>query len=284
MQKEKKNKQANDIDGISSRLVPDRPQEEDKDAGSPGGQDVAEAKTKATQPEIVLSQFQDDDMQNAPSRPTRRQRAVVSYAEPNLRDKMRRPTGELRDAVDNHSRRSSSSQADRATTRDDNEESGMGRTSMKSSRISGFSDKDSSSLSVEASEDPSKSPMHMVSQRKRKTLPANKNDSVDVPSFADDAAETNPAVREKRASELNGSAADLEGETERGGQGTQSAVIRELSTKVHRTTSRQSRRHSSNPRPSEQAEPFPNTYPESSLSPTVSTSRRLRLSQRMQDK
>ncbi|KAF7184545.1 hypothetical protein CNMCM7691_005667 [Aspergillus felis] len=34
-----------------------------------------------------------------PSRPSRRQRSVVSYAEPNLRDKMRRPTNELVPAV-----------------------------------------------------------------------------------------------------------------------------------------------------------------------------------------
>ena len=37
--------------------------------------------------------------QNIPSRPSRRQRAVLSYAEPNLRHKMRRSTNELVDAV-----------------------------------------------------------------------------------------------------------------------------------------------------------------------------------------
>lgn len=45
----------------------------------------------------------------AASRPSRRQRAVVSYAEPNLRDKMRRPTSELIDAVGSHGPRRSSS-------------------------------------------------------------------------------------------------------------------------------------------------------------------------------
>ena len=45
------------------------------------------------------------------SRPSRRRGAVVSYAEPNLRDKMRRPTSEMADAVTaNGSRRSSSFQ------------------------------------------------------------------------------------------------------------------------------------------------------------------------------
>lgn len=47
----------------------------------------------------------------AASRPSRRRGAVVSYAEPNLRDKMRRPTSEMADAViANGSRRSSSFQ------------------------------------------------------------------------------------------------------------------------------------------------------------------------------
>ncbi|KAJ5587943.1 uncharacterized protein N7459_003708 [Penicillium hispanicum] len=43
------------------------------------------------------------------SRPSRRRGAVVSYAEPNLRDKMRRPTKELIDAVGKHGTRRSSS-------------------------------------------------------------------------------------------------------------------------------------------------------------------------------
>jgi hypothetical protein len=47
------------------------------------------------------------------SRPSRRRGAVVSYAEPNLRDKMRRPTKEMIDAVAFGSRRSSSFQPGR---------------------------------------------------------------------------------------------------------------------------------------------------------------------------
>lgn len=46
-------------------------------------------------------------------RPSRRRGAVVSYAEPNLRDKMRRPTKEMIDAVALGSRRSSSFQPGR---------------------------------------------------------------------------------------------------------------------------------------------------------------------------
>lgn len=58
----------------------------------------------------------------AASRPSRRQRAVVSYAEPNLRDKMRRPTSELIDAVGG--RRSSSFQLLRESLSDEGDRSG----------------------------------------------------------------------------------------------------------------------------------------------------------------
>lgn len=60
----------------------------------------------------------------AASRPSRRQRAVVSYAEPNLRDKMRRPTSEMIDAVGGHgSRRSSSFQLARESLGEESEKS-----------------------------------------------------------------------------------------------------------------------------------------------------------------
>lgn len=60
----------------------------------------------------------------AASRPSRRQRAVVSYAEPNLRDKMRRPTSEMIDAVGSHgSRRSSSFQLARESLGEGSEKS-----------------------------------------------------------------------------------------------------------------------------------------------------------------
>ncbi|KAJ5248665.1 hypothetical protein N7468_000116 [Penicillium chermesinum] len=47
------------------------------------------------------------------SRTSRRRGAVISYAEPNLRDKMRRPTKDMIDAVSKDGRRSSSFQASR---------------------------------------------------------------------------------------------------------------------------------------------------------------------------
>ncbi|KAF4977716.1 hypothetical protein FZEAL_5810 [Fusarium zealandicum] len=55
----------------------------------------------------------DIDATREPSRPSRRNRTAVSYAEPNLRDKMRRPTKDMLDAVTGegrHARRSSAAE------------------------------------------------------------------------------------------------------------------------------------------------------------------------------
>lgn len=71
---------------------------------SPDSVISAEAGRGGTPPPIDINASRE------PSRPSRRSRAAVSYAEPNLRDKMRRPTKELLDAVageGKHARRSS---------------------------------------------------------------------------------------------------------------------------------------------------------------------------------
>ncbi|KAF6821258.1 shugoshin c terminal domain-containing protein [Colletotrichum sojae] len=60
----------------------------------------------------------DISSQGETSRPSRRARSAISYAEPNLRDKMRRPTKELYDAVSGQTRylqRGGSSKSDSAT-------------------------------------------------------------------------------------------------------------------------------------------------------------------------
>lgn len=94
-------------------------------------------------------------MPSAPSRPTRRQKAIVSYTEPNLRDKMRRPTSEFTDAVSgDRIRRGSSSQ-------------------VISSSDSNATDKDLGSLPREFLDS---SFGNTVSHGKRKTLPVNKGD------------------------------------------------------------------------------------------------------------
>ena len=60
-----------------------------------GGPSTARPQSRDTSPPEDLN----SDSQAAGGRPSRRQRSAVSYAEPNLRDKMRRPTKELADAV-----------------------------------------------------------------------------------------------------------------------------------------------------------------------------------------
>lgn len=70
--------------------------------------------SRATAPEIQAMPSVEDIVSNA-SRPSRRPRGAVSYAEPNLRDKMRRPTKELAPAVaesSRHHQRATSAQAE----------------------------------------------------------------------------------------------------------------------------------------------------------------------------
>jgi hypothetical protein len=96
--------------------------------------------------------------EDAGSRPSRRRGAVVSYAEPNLRDKMRRPTKEMIDAVAFGSRRSSSFQP--SLDRDDSTQPG--------SLPADFA------LANHASQE---QVLEMVSRRKRKVSSAPKEES-----------------------------------------------------------------------------------------------------------
>lgn len=103
-------------------------------------------------PNSSASDIPKDEAPN-PARPSRRQRAVVSYAEPNLRDKMRRPTNEFADAVKTgDARRNSSTQGSHAKGNDGDE--GANGDSLDETGT--------------------------VSQRKRKTLPANTDDPSSV--------------------------------------------------------------------------------------------------------
>lgn len=117
----------------------------------------------------------------APSRTTRRQKAVVSYTEPNLRDKMRRPTGDFIDAVGNRrTRRSSNAQAVGVNAIDDAE---IPSYTADSGGL-GIADKDRESLV-----NPLGGPISMVSQRKRRTLPAKEDTS--HPSASEDGRGSN---------------------------------------------------------------------------------------------
>ncbi|XRM41660.1 hypothetical protein ABZX51_004914 [Aspergillus tubingensis] len=111
---------------------------------------------------------------SGPTRPSRRQRAIVSYAEPNLRDKMRRPTKELIAAVGDHPRRSSSSLNARLESNEDEDLHKNGRSNGRRPRNSDSSGKEPRLSTTEAAADSSTQQVNSVSQRKRKTSPASK--------------------------------------------------------------------------------------------------------------
>lgn len=137
-------------------------------------QDDASSLLQAPSISLELSGYKSMDMaSNAPARPTRRQRAVVSYAEPNLRDKMRRPTKGLIAAVSDQSRRSSNSIASRASMGDEDETSKKDSDSKRKPRDSKSLENDRELLAIEHLDDGSfqqAQPSSMVSQRKRNTL------------------------------------------------------------------------------------------------------------------
>ncbi|KGO74555.1 Shugoshin, N-terminal [Penicillium italicum] len=145
-------------------------------------------------------------------RPSRRRGAVVSYAEPNLRDKMRRPTKELIDAVALGSRRSSSFQAGR--------ESLEGESTQPHGTYPADFAFEAQSADLPSVDGSSEQLLAMVSRRKRKVSSTPKDDS--------DAG--NPSSGLKK--EIEDSLADISAQ---------------VSQKPLNTT-RQTRRHSSNPK------------------------------------
>ncbi|CEL11402.1 hypothetical protein ASPCAL14504 [Aspergillus calidoustus] len=103
-----------------------------------------------------------NDISNA--RPSRRQRAVVSYAEPNLRDKMRRSTNELGPAVGKDNARRSSSQTESARDQRHKDE-----TTQKS-RKSGVTVGDPEANDADTLAGNSNRQMGMISHRKPRSL------------------------------------------------------------------------------------------------------------------
>lgn len=118
-----------------------------------------------------------------PARQSRRQRGTVSYAEPNLRHKMRRSTNELMDAVVPGQRRVSSSQTDRFN-QEDAEPLNSTKNERKSTPVnnehsvfsSTYDDRSGINTATVGSENSQKLadiPKNMITERKRRTLSAN---------------------------------------------------------------------------------------------------------------
>lgn len=139
------------------------------------------------------------------SRPSRRPRGAVSYTEPNLRDKMRRPTDEFVDAVGgDRFRRAPSSRPVRTEPLDESQAIHTGKTKMKAGTLKAgenteptsrtpatdSTDKATTSLGKDAFNGFSELPISVITERKRRTLSANKDDLLqphvsDGPAFED---------------------------------------------------------------------------------------------------
>lgn len=134
---------------------------------------------KLTDPESMHEQAATDA--GHPARQSRRQRGAVSYAEPNLRHKMRRSTNELTDAVVAGQRRASSAQTDKFSPEDvdllDPTKAKRKSAPMNNQDALSFSSAyDGIATAIAGSENDQKLadiPRNMVTERKRRTLSAN---------------------------------------------------------------------------------------------------------------
>lgn len=107
------------------------------------------------------------------SRPSRRSRGSISYAEPNLRDKMRRPTKELVDAVSGDARFRRASKSDLDIAKESCSEENSHDFDISSIA---YNDSWASSLGGKGENSVTKLPSDVMTDRKRRTLSANKFD------------------------------------------------------------------------------------------------------------
>ncbi|KAK9656033.1 hypothetical protein HCH54_000719 [Aspergillus fumigatus] len=137
-------------------------------------------KSESLSPAKTVSIFQDasgmtSSILNAPpSRPSRRQRSVVSYAEPNLRDKMRRHTNEFVPAVGGERQTKTLNTAALPKSTDEGDvglQTDISRA--KNPENSPGTTRDHISILEKASGHTSRSTVNMVSLRKKKNILAN---------------------------------------------------------------------------------------------------------------
>ncbi|KKZ66772.1 hypothetical protein EMCG_07545 [[Emmonsia] crescens] len=168
------------------------------------------------------------------SRTSRRSRGSISYAEPNLRDKMRRPTKELVDAVsgDARFRRASKSDIDIAKESCSEENS----HDFDISSIA-YNDSCASSLGGKDENSVTELPSNATTDRKRRTLLANRLD------FAT-ASETGPSTSSVAISTLM---AGSKRRSHRERDLPENPANYEQDVGPNNSSTRASRRHSSNP-------------------------------------
>ncbi|KAE8348540.1 hypothetical protein BDV28DRAFT_143245 [Aspergillus coremiiformis] len=198
---------------------------------------------------------------NTSSRPTRRQRPVVSYAEPNLRVKMRRPTDEFIAAVggNHNSRRPSSTHAARTISNDEADEDASCKINTGKAQGSNIEDRHPTTLSTTSADDSLRPPANLVPGRKGKTSSATReeipishdsvNERIQIDShWKVEARELNGNLKERPMTDIQ-----TEGELLTGVDSIDKPMNSSRSRcipKVAPVSSRQSRRHSSNPKSS----------------------------------
>lgn len=191
------------------------------------------------------------DPQNSHSRPTRRQRAVVSYAEPNLRDKMRRSTNEFIDAVAGGNSRPSGSRTIQEYEKAEGKKCSKTKTNIDTAAESG--DILGSESNIIGVKDASFMPRETLDyhveilRRKRGNSSENKHDSSFQDYTVDVKGEIAPSgyIQQRGEGHGDGDASDLEEQSAEG------RTISQISTKTSKTVSatrKRSRRHSSKPK------------------------------------
>ncbi|EEA20803.1 hypothetical protein TMatcc_000792 [Talaromyces marneffei ATCC 18224] len=172
------------------------------------------------------------------SRPSRRARGAVSYAEPNLRDKMRRATNELVDAVIIAGSRRASNTVTGTPGRDNDHES----STLNNIPEEHESSADSNTASTATTQGLTEIPKNMVTERKRRTLSASTNDII---RFND----LESGSTSKQTNQVDDSSAMLSPSANK------SVAINNTRRRSTNPTS-QSRRHSSNPAVSDRSKPI----------------------------
>ncbi|OGM39457.1 shugoshin [Aspergillus bombycis] len=229
---------------------------------------VAEDTSRSSSPHVAVSQVQHEletsiPSLNASSRPTRRQRSVVSYAEPNLRDKMRRPTDEFIAAVgsDHHPRRASGSSSVRTTSNSEFDERKSGKIIARKKRDSDMEGRNPRTLPMTSFDNSPWQPANMMSRKQRKASLASKEDIPpgNNPTNEINEAHSYPIFGGRELVEVSSDRPMAEVQTgSTGKHGSPIAVDpsdmpMELSKVISRAIavpSRLSRRHSTNPRSS----------------------------------
>lgn len=172
-------------------------------------------------------------MVTGPVRPSRRSRGAVSYAEPNLRDKMRRPTKDLVGAVEGERRRGSKSYSGQEEKISDSNDGNIrSESEAKNSNDAGVEDFQGEPASPMERKPEGlllELPSNVMTDRKRRTLSASKADLVpnesQAPSMSSRAISTLVAGTKSQSQRRQRKSKNLGAENEEGLPGADSGYM-----------------------------------------------------------